>query len=83
MGANVSMSILGEVMLDRQKRCKKRQDAELMDERRIISIGTNCRNNLVSRNRRLFICIYHDVERIRVSVKRHLSFEARGGKRVP
>lgn len=77
------MSILGEFMLDRQERYKRTQDAGLMNERRRIGTGPNCRNDLVSRSRRLFICIYHDVEHIRVSVKRHLGFEARGGRCVP
>ena len=78
-------------MLNKRKDARKEQDAELesrAEERReghcrVIEAGVDCGRHPVLLNRRLFACIDHNVERVRVRVKRHLGFEARGRSRVP
>ena len=77
------MLVLGILMFDGQRRCKERTTNKAEERKKVIGAGVSCGRDPVSRNRRLFACIDHDVERVRVRMKRHLGFKARGRSRVP
>lgn len=73
--------ILDVLLLDNQSE-KDRCEGIRVEELKIVKAGVNYGQDSVLRNRRLFACMRHDVERVRVRGKHHLGFESRGVRRV-